>query len=117
MKAGDVISIVFLFCLGVVGLLFSVSGPQGQTAEIIAPDGVYRFSLTMPRDVTVQGKLGAVVIRITNGRAGIITSPCPNQICVHRGFIGLEGESSLCVPGSVILRISGGESKYDAVTQ
>jgi hypothetical protein len=41
---------------------------------------------------------------------------CPDKICVRQGWIEKPGDSIVCIPGEIIIRIEGA-APLDAVTR
>lgn len=68
-------------------------------------------ALTEPE--TVQ--LGEVVIEVNPDGARFVSSPCPDQICVGSGTVCRAGESAVCLPERVSLRVTG-ENGTDSTT-
>ena len=48
-------------------------------------------------------KHGAVTIEVKDGKAGVLSSPCPDQLCVKEGYKDKEGDVIACVPEEVVL--------------
>ena len=48
-------------------------------------------------------KHGAMTIEVKDGKAGVVSSPCPDQLCVKEGYKDKEGEVIACVPEEVVL--------------
>lgn len=95
--------------------LWSLLRPAGSTV-IIEQNGteirrVMLSSLTEPETLTV----GEVVIELSRDGARFVSSPCPDQVCVEAGLISRVGESAVCLPERVSLRITG-ENGTDAAT-
>lgn len=63
--------------------------------------------LDSPRTYELQTAHGVMVIEIKDGKAGILSSPCPNQLCVKEGYKDQEGSSIVCVPEEVSLYFLG----------
>ncbi len=99
-----------------IGLyLWSFARPAGGTV-VIEQDGktVYRIDFTTlsePETLEVNG----TVIEIGPNGAWFVSSPCPDQICVKAGLCSRAGESAVCLPQRVSLRITG-EGGVDAIT-
>ena len=89
----------------------------GKVLEIRASDKlVGRYSLDNHKMVKVPGRLGTTSILIENGRARILSSPCPHKICCGMGDIGTQGGLLVCVPNEVIVAIAGEQAgDLDAV--
>ena len=50
---------------------------------------------------------------LTDGAVSFYSSDCPDQICVHRGFLSQPGEAAVCLPNRTVLQIIGAESSGD----
>ena len=48
-----------------------------------------------------------VKFRIENGAVAFIASDCPDQVCVHMGFLRRPGQSAACLPNFTSLVIMG----------
>jgi hypothetical protein len=67
-----------------VGELF----PSGTLVTInVNNKAVYKLPLNKDRVVKVSGPLGESFVEIQNGKVRMKSSPCPQQICVHQGWI------------------------------
>ena len=49
-----------------------------------------------------------VVIEAADGRIRFYSSGCPDQICVHSGWLSREGQSAACIPAGIALKITDG---------
>ncbi|MBR5273268.1 MAG: NusG domain II-containing protein [Clostridia bacterium] len=46
-----------------------------------------------------------VEIEVENGRARVLSSTCPDKICVNCGWLENKGDSAVCLPNKVVVRI------------
>lgn len=109
-------------------------GTQEALTAVVSVDGteVDRFSpeelLEHPRTYTNNGYTLEVALGIgyespplnalpPSGEAGIrvAVSDCPTQDCVHTGTITRSGQSIVCLPARIIIRLEGGEREPDGV--
>ena len=73
------------------------------------------------KKVTSETKLivpvehGEMVIAYEGGR--VLSSPCPDQVCVHQGKITRSGQTIACVPEKVLVTITTAakENDHDAI--
>jgi len=93
--------------------------PGGKVLEIRSGDKIVgRYSLNKHKLVKVPGRLGTTTVLIENGRARILSSPCPHKICCGMGDIGSEGSVLVCVPNEVIVTTNGEPAEdLDAVSR
>lgn len=116
LRPGDVVVLL----TGITGwLALSISLWQsGPAAEAqVRRDGVLvaAYPLSDDRTVTVEGALGATVIRIESGRARVVSDPGPRQYCVKQGWLSRPGELALCAPNHVSLSLTGGQPAYESM--
>lgn len=63
---------------------------------------------------------GAVTntIAVENGRISVLEASCPDQICVHQGWIANGVVPIVCLPNSLVIQIeNAAESELDAITR
>ena len=57
------------------------------------------------------------VVEIKDGKVSVTEASCKNQVCVRHGAISRSGESIVCLPNRLVVRIENGEGGgYDSVT-
>lgn len=84
--------------------------------QIRQGDKIYaRYSLNQNRIIDIHGPLGNSRIVISNGKARFASSSCPNQYCVHQGWLKHAGQAAICLPNQVSLELLGGEKPYDSL--
>ena len=116
--AGWLLCGVLLLAGGALYLALSLS-PQGRTA-VVERDGevVLRQELSQLTEETVYTLEGAqgveLTITLSPEGAAVTSSTCPDQVCVRTGLLTRAGESAICLPGKVILRLEGGGDSVDA---
>lgn len=82
----------------------------------VADKNVARFPLKADRVVQVQGPLGTTEVKIHQGRARIVRSPCKLKVCIKSGYIQYADRLSACLPNKVVVRIEGESQRgLDAV--
>jgi len=117
MKALDWISLVLIVLTGTAGIVYSLGGPKGSGVTVSTPKGTYTYSLSANRTVELPGEIGNFILEIADGKVRIVKSPCPHQVCVRKGWCGISGDSILCIPNKVIIKIDGGVNGVDAVSE
>ena len=113
----DLVVIGLLILLGVY-FLASAETPSGLGHTVIIKSMTGEtLTLDINRDQTfeVEGPLGKTSVRIADGAAEFISSPCPHDLCVSRGRVSKAGQWIACLPNGVIARISG-QAEYDGIT-
>lgn len=75
-----------------------------------------RYALHEDRTVRIEGAGGYNTLVIQGGEAWLSEADCPNLLCVQTGRIRYGGQSIVCLPHRLAVRIGGGASALDAVT-
>lgn len=119
LTAGDVFLIVLLVGASVAAAIAFARAPAGATVSVRAGDEIERrFSLSEPRTLRARGPLGETEIAIEDGAARVVASPCARKVCVRMGAARRTGETLVCVPNRVIVRIeanAGEADEFDAI--
>jgi len=59
------------------------------------------------------------VVEIKDGSVSVTEASCKNQVCVRHGRVSRSGESIVCLPNRLVVRIESGYEEgggYDSVT-
>lgn len=94
---------------------------SGAPVAVIEQDGkevrrVELDSITQPETLVLEGEISVTVL-LEPGQVSIIHSDCPDQICVNTGVLTQPGQSAVCLPARVSVRIVGkSESGVDGMT-
>ncbi|MHC1721161.1 MAG: NusG domain II-containing protein [Clostridiaceae bacterium] len=54
------------------------------------------------------------VVRIEKGRIRITDADCPDKVCVKTGWVTQSGQSIICLPHKLIIKIEGGSKDIDS---
>jgi hypothetical protein len=99
----DLIPIVAFLLIAVV-LFLCMRTDGGAYAELLSDNKVIeRIDLSKDGELTPNGY--NVVLSVKSGKIAFIQSDCPDKICVHTGYIGSVGQSAVCLPNRLTLRI------------
>lgn len=116
-KIGDLLLAGGILLLA--GILFLLFRPGSKGAwAVVTKDGVEigRYALSGEHTVTI-GEDEWNILRISHGTAAVVEANCGDFTCVRTGEIAREGESIVCLPHHLIIRIEGGSRPdFDAGT-
>ncbi len=121
-KWGDCVIIALVLALALaIGVPFYLRPSDHLTCEILQNGAVVRtIPLTdaVEETITIEGETITNVIEITPGGVRFAESDCPDQVCVRSGLLTRAGQSAVCLPNRVIVRLTGAEAPaVDAVVQ
>ena len=117
-KKKDIIIIGALLLIALVVFLVSLTlrNKGSVHAEIMLGSTVIlNVELNKAGTIAVPGRPN-VKLEIKDGAIGFIHSDCPDQVCVHTGFLKSAGDFAACLPNNVLLFIKG-DNGADTVTK
>ena len=91
---------------------------QDGSAVIVEQNGreTARYALSEDRTVRIEGEGGYNLLVIEGGEVYLSEADCPTQLCMKTGKIRYAGQSIVCLPHKLAVRITGGASGLDGVT-
>ena len=103
-----VLALAVLAAALVLFLLLRPADSPGGWA-VVTVDGVEtgRYSLREDRTVRICGETGYNILEIRDGAAAVTQADCGDHTCVRTGAISRSGQSIICLPHKVVVRIEG----------
>lgn len=111
---------VVIFLLGIAGSLWALCTPHGTWINIVQDGTVlYTFDLTSAEDQTLEieykGRINTV--QIEKGRIRMLDADCPDQICVHMGWLDSSAMPIVCLPNHLVIEYADSEDEVDTVVR
>lgn len=115
-----ILVIAAVACAGLFATRLMGANTDADTATVVIRDGeqnVYELPLGQDATKTITTDLGTNVIEIKDGRVHVEEADCPNQDCVHQGWIDAAGQQIVCLPHKLTVDIvdEGAEAAYDVM--
>lgn len=92
---------------------------RGDSIVITVDGRIYgSYSLAEEQTIEVTDAEGKVtnIVRIEEGRAGMIEASCPDLLCVHQRKIDCDKQTIVCLPNRVVVTVCAEEeAEIDAV--
>ena len=121
MKKNDFILIAILLLLAVAGIALFTALQSGGDTVLLLIDGreEARFSLSAAVERQVVTSAGENTLVIADGKAYISAADCPDGICVAHRPISKVGETIVCLPHRVVVKVvrDGSVTAPDIVVQ
>ena len=124
-RKADIILFIALVVIGLAAsaaLTLSQSEAGGGAKVIIESGGdLYaRYPLSEDRTVVVPAQHDNYnVVEISGGTVSVTEASCKNQVCVKHNVVSRSGESIVCLPNRLVVRIENSTEEgggYDSVT-
>ena len=112
-------ALLVLLLAGSAAFLLLRPKGEGQVARITLNGKVVEeidlSRVEQPYTLTLEGPGGfSNTITVEKGRICVSKAGCPDQICVHQGYISDGTTPIVCLPNRLIIEITGGGSGLDA---
>ena len=115
-RVGDIVMILAILLVAGGLFLFSFLPKEAGARLVIESGGEgASYALSEDREITIESNGITLRIVIENNKAYVKESECPDKTCIHQGKISSVGETVICVPSGVVLRIVGEGSHEDIV--
>ncbi len=120
MKRRDYLIILALLALALIaqGLIHMHRAPAASA--VVAVSGVICGKMPIEKNTVFrgQGAQGPYELEIEGGAARMVSSSCKDQLCVKQGAIRMSGQTIVCLPNEVSVRLEGdADGGMDAVTR
>ncbi|SHO49427.1 NusG domain II-containing protein [Anaerocolumna xylanovorans] len=112
-KKKDIILLLIILFIALASLLiFKITQKDGNMVVVTIDGAVYKeYPLNKDISVDIQGvKGGTNHLVIKDGYADVTEASCPDKICVKSRKISKTGESIICLPNKVVVKIEGKDS-------
>lgn len=118
MKRWDILLVAaILVVAGICYIYYSSNAKAGAYAVITVEDEmVQKLPLDTDTTYTVQTPAGYNIVTIQDGYADVTEADCRDSVCVESKHISKTGETIVCLPHKMVVRIAGDtEQEIDAV--
>ncbi|MBQ8380932.1 MAG: NusG domain II-containing protein [Clostridia bacterium] len=115
----DIILVLAIILFASIALLVMLALRSEGGAAVVTVNGKPYASLPLDKDaeLIIQGEDGGYnILVIKDGEAYIREADCPDKICVKHRRISYSGETIVCLPNGVSVKIEGSGGGVDAVS-
>lgn len=123
LKAGDFIVFAVIIAVACAIWIHLAMIQTNQTYGEIWVDGTLQQQIKLGDDVekniTFDGRVSEVKIQIDGKQMKFIQSECYDHICEKTGWISKVGQTAVCLPNRVMIKITGNstDNGVDAIVQ
>jgi len=112
-KFDVIIILILIIAAAMIYYFFTKNSIQTETAEIII-NGKTEKVVSLNKDkVFSLEKIPQIKFEIKDKKIRFIDSNCPDKICINTGFIGIAGQTAVCLPNAVSIKIIPNEDNND----
>lgn len=108
----DILLISLLLCLSLSLFVFFAVNREEGSYVLVEIDGkvVGEYRLDQDAEIEINGGTNTLVIK--GGKAFLSSANCPDKTCVKTGSIHYSGESIICLPNKVIIKIKSNSQGF-----
>ena len=111
-RVWDVVVIVLVLTLLAAALYMILAPTQGRSAEIYV-DGTLVATVRLDHQERID--LLSLTVVVEEGSIHVEDADCPDKICERMGKISKAGETIICLPNRVVIKILG-KGEVEAIT-
>ena len=109
-RVWDIIPMLLVAALAAMMLVSWKAGRQESLCVTVRSDsGTEEYPLAQDRTFEVRSAGHVLSVEIKDGAARVVSSDCPDKVCVHTSPITKDGGTIVCVPAKVIITAEGGD--------
>ncbi len=114
-KRNDIILMISLILISLSTFLIYFLSAEDGTYAVVYSNGeaVGKYPLSEDTEAVISTEYGENMLVIKDGCADITDADCPDGVCVRSRRISRTGETIICLPHRVTVKIEGGEADVD----
>ena len=104
-----IIVLILIFASGIIGSLWLIFKPHGQTVQIIQNGNIlYTIDLKSYDDKTIEVEYHGSrnTIQIKNHHISVIDAECPDQTCMKMGELKSSAAPIVCLPNKLVIKFA-----------
>lgn len=87
-----------------------------QNGKIIQAINLSEIKAGETKSINIDGTFSAIITAQHN-KIRFESSSCPDKVCVHTGWLTKKGQSAVCLPNKIIIKIQGKKSDVDIIVK
>lgn len=112
-KLWDMIIVVFTLVISVAVFLCYISADKGENVEITINGELHSiYPLYENKTIDIITKNGNLKVCIEDNEAYISEADCNDKMCIKDRPVSRKGQTIVCLPLKVIVKIGGNEYEY-----
>lgn len=114
----DIVLIGLLIIMAFISyiVIFNFMSKHGDVVEVYSQSKLIK-KVPLDTDTEFEVKIDnhVNVIRVENGFVFMLDADCPDKLCKKQGKIRNSGETIICLPNKIVIRVEAEKQNSDAV--
>lgn len=108
----DILIIILILILAVLMWgIFYITQNKKATIAVITYDGKVVKTVSLSKDTEFPlAEDETVKFKVENQSISFIGASCPDKICENTGYLSKAGQTAVCLPKKVVLKVQGNTS-------
>lgn len=111
LKLGDFIVVVIVVSLALASTVVFTQRQTASSRVVISKDGKVLYDINLSEvkdriDIKNLSEYNELIV-VEKSRVRFEISDCPDQVCVRTGWISRPGQTAVCLPAGIIIKIVG----------
>lgn len=114
----DIVLIGLLIIMAFISyiVIFNFMSKHGDVVEVYSQSKlIKRVPLDTDTEFEVKIDNHVNVVRVENGFVFMLDADCPDKLCKKQGKIRNSGETIICLPNKIVIRVEAEKQNSDAV--
>lgn len=114
----DIVLIGLLIIMAFISyiVIFNFMSKHGDVVEVYSQSKlIKRVPLDTDTEFEVKIDNHVNVVRVENGFVFMLDADCPDKLCKKQGKIHNSGETIICLPNKIVIRVEAEKQNSDAV--
>ncbi len=118
LKIGDIILMVMIFITAILLFLLPFLSDKSETASIFIGETEETRIITLDKNSSYEIKSRGITmtILVENGEVSVCESDCRDGICKKTPSVSCAGQTIICAPAGVVIRVLGEEVAVDGIS-
>ncbi|WP_302627018.1 NusG domain II-containing protein [uncultured Eubacterium sp.] len=114
----DIVLIVILVIIAFISyiVIYNFMSKQGDVVEVyLEAKLIKKVPLDTDTEFEVKIDNHVNVVRVEKGFVFMLDADCPDKLCQKQGKIHNSGETIVCLPNKIVIRVNAEKQNSDAV--
>ncbi len=114
-----IITAVLLSLAFIAYIIFALYSGKGDKIIVYVDDKIIgEYDLSIDKQYDIETKYGNNKLNIKDGKVSVVEASCDNRICILHNPIGKSGESIICIPNHLVIKIeASGRQEVDDIAK
>ncbi|MCD7822702.1 MAG: NusG domain II-containing protein [Oscillospiraceae bacterium] len=110
----DILLFAIIIAIALLSIFVGNCRKASGSTVLIALNGSTYAEIPLSKNVEIDVD-GILTVIIEGGEVWVEDSTCPDGLCEGSGKISRSGESIVCLPGGVTVKITSSDPEYDFI--